>query len=201
MGFGSMTGLEVLIPFVLLVLMGVGFSLVPGVPGPPFAAGAVMLIPFFPPGGVVDRLTWWVAGATAFAGLMVTVIDICSPWLAKLYEGALGKSSRQAAIGSIVGLVVGLMVSTAAGCAGIAVPIVAAVPIPLVLITPFVGACIGELLYTPTVVETDNQRWQRVFQSALVQWLGLLTTVFLKVGYCLLVLPIGGWLIYRLWAA
>jgi uncharacterized protein YqgC (DUF456 family) len=189
----------VTIPFILLVLIGIGFSLVPGVPGPPFAAAGVMLIPLFPPTGAADRTTWIIAGATALAGLVVMVIDICAPLLAKFFEGALGKSSRKAGVGSVVGLVVGIMASTVAGCTGIAVPIAAVIPIPLVLITPFIGACIGEMIEEAPKPETETQRWQRVFMSGLVQWLGLMTTVFLKVGYCLLVLPIGGVLIYRLW--
>ncbi len=190
----------VTIPFILLVLIGIGFSLVPGVPGPPFAAAGILLIPLMPPAGTADRLSWIVAGAVALLGLIVTVIDLCSPWLAKLFEGALGKSSRKAGVGSVVGLIVGIMGSTAAGCAGVAVPVAAAIPIPLVLITPFVGACIGELIEEVPASETETERWQRVLLSGLVQWLGLLTTVFLKVGYCLCVLPIGGVMIWRLWA-
>ena len=131
--------------FVVLVILAVGFSFMPVLPGPPFAITAIMLIPFWPDmAPSVDQTTWWVAGTVAALGLIITVIDFASPYLAKLYEGVLGKSSRRAAIGSAVGLFTGVVLSFVSACSGVAIPVLAALPIPLVLITPLFGAMAGE---------------------------------------------------------
>ena len=110
-----------------------------------------------------------------------------------------GKSSRRAAIGSAVGLFVGVLLSLVTGCSGVAIPILAALPLPLVLITPFFGALAGEATVVGPPGETGRERTQRLVRSAFVQWLGLLTTIVLKAGYCMLVLPVGCWLIARAW--
>jgi len=181
-------------------LMGVMFSVLPVLPGPPFAVVAILVIPLWPAMAPhTDDLTWWVAGTVAALGLVITIIDLASPWLAKLYEGALGKSSRGAAIGSVTGLMVGLMLSIVTGCFGVAIPFLAALPVPLMLVTPFVGALIGESMVAAPEGEQKAERSSRIVRSAFVQWLGLLTTIVLKAGYCLLVMPIGLWLIARSW--
>lgn len=186
--------------FLGLVCLGVTFSLAPVLPGPPFAILAILLIPFWPEHtGAVDETTWWVSIAVAIAGVVITVIDFAAPWLAKIFEGMVGESSRPAAIGSFVGLFVGVMVSILMGCFGITIPFLAALPIPLMLITPFFGALIGEMTVAGPPGETGQQRNQRLFRSAFVQWMGLLTTIILKVVYCLVVAPIGVWLIWRNW--
>ena len=70
--------------FVVLVILAVGFSFMPVLPGPPFAIAAIMLIPFWPDmAPSVDQTTWWVAGTVAALGLIITVIDFASPYLAK----------------------------------------------------------------------------------------------------------------------
>jgi uncharacterized protein YqgC (DUF456 family) len=186
--------------FVILVLMGVGFSFIPVLPGPPFAILGIMLIPLWPElAGRVDDLSWWVAGSLAMLGLVITVVDIASPYLAKLYEGVLGKSSRPAAIGAAVGLFLGVVLSLISACSGVAIPVLAALPLPLVLITPFVGAMAGEASVTGPMAESPKARMGRIVRSAFVQWLGLLTTILLKAGYCMLVLPVGVWMIIRMW--
>ena len=186
--------------FVILVLMGVGFSFMPVLPGPPFAILGIMLIPLWPElAGRVDDLSWWVAGSLAMLGLVITVVDIASPYLAKLYEGVLGKSSRPAAIGSAVGLFLGVVLSLVSACSGVAIPVLAALPLPLVLVTPFLGAMAGEASVNGPTTESSKARMSRIVRSAFVQWLGLLTTILLKAGYCMLVLPVGVWLIIRMW--
>ena len=186
--------------FVVLVILAVGFSFMPVLPGPPFAITAIMLIPFWPDmAPSVDQTTWWVAGTVAALGLIITVIDFASPYLAKLYEGVLGKSSRRAAIGSAVGLFTGVVLSFVSACSGVAIPVLAALPIPLVLITPFFGAMAGEASGRGPAGESSKARMNRILRSAFVQWLGLLTTIVLKAGYCIMVLPIGVWLIARAW--
>ena len=172
-----------LVLFVILVILAVIFSCMPVLPGPPFAVLGVMLIPFWPDMAArVDSLTWWVSGSLAVLGLLITVIDIASPYLAKLYEG-----------------VMGVMLSFLSACFGVAVPVLAALPIPLVLVTPFLGALVGESIHTIDVKETSQERSSRIFRSAFVQWLGLLTTIVLKAGYSLMVLPVGVWLSARAW--
>ena len=191
-----------LLLFVFLLLVGIGitFSFMPVLPGPPFVILALLLIPFWPEhAGPVDGLTWWVALSMAGLGLVITIIDFAAPWLAKMFEGVLGESSRPAAIGSFVGLIFGIMMSIAMACLGITIPFLAALPIPLMLITPFFGALLGEMTVSPPVEETASERSQRLVRSAFVQWLGLLTTIMLKVVYGLVAVPVGVWLIWRNW--
>ncbi len=186
--------------FLGLVCLGVTFSFVPVLPGPPFAILAMMIIPFWPDQpSAVDDTTWWVSIAMAAVGVVITVIDFAAPWLAKIFEGVLGESSRAAAVGSFVGLFVGIMMSILTACFGVTIPLLAALPIPLMLITPFLGALVGELSVSGPLGETPAERSQRVVRSAFVQWLGLLTTIMLKAVYCLSVAPIGVWLIWRQW--
>ena len=186
--------------FLCLVCIGITFSFMPVLPGPPFVIVAMLLIPFWPKHTApVDDLTWWVALAMAGLGLIITIIDFAAPWLAKMFEGALGESSRAAAIGSFVGLMVGIMMSIAMGCLGITIPILAALPLPLMLITPFFGALIGETMVAGPEGESTSERSERLVRSAFVQWLGLLTTIMLKVVYGLIALPLGIWLIWRNW--
>ena len=190
-----------LIVFALLTITAVLFSFMPVLPGPPFAITAVMLIPLWPDlPSAPDDLTWWVAGSVGVMGLVITVIDLAAPWLARIFEGVLGRSSRSAAIGSVVGLFVGVMLSIASGCFGVAIPVLAALPVPLMLVTPFLGALVGESMADNPPGELAKDRTNRIFRSALVQWLGLLTTIVLKVAYCILVMPIGFWLIVRNWS-
>lgn len=191
--------IELLIVFLLLAILGTLFSVMPVLPGPPFAIAAILLVPLWPGLASVDSLTWWIAGTLAAVGFVITVIDLAAPWLAKLFEGTLGKSSRQAAIGSVVGLFFGVVLSVASGCFGIAIPVLAALPVPLMLVTPFFGALVGESFAPTPEGEQPKDRSGRMFRSAFVQWLGLLTTIVLKVGYCLVVMPIGIWLIVRNW--
>jgi uncharacterized protein YqgC (DUF456 family) len=192
---------ELLIVFSLLAIMGVLFSTLPVLPGPPFAIAAIMVVPLWPgQPQTVDNLTWVVSASVCALGLLITIIDFAAPWLAKMFEGTLGKSSRAAAIGSIVGLVVGIILSVASGCFGLVIPALAALPVPLILVTPFFGAVLGESFAEPPDGELQHERSGRVFRSAFVQWLGLLTTIVLKVGYALFVMPVGIWLIIRNWA-
>lgn len=192
---------ELLIVFSLLAIMGVLFSTVPVFPGPPFAIAAIMVVPLWPgQPQTVDQLTWAVSASVAVLGLLITVIDFASPWLAKMFEGTLGKSSRSAAIGSIVGLFIGLILSVASGCFGVVIPALATLPIPLILVTPFFGAVLGESFAPTPDGELHHERSGRILRSAFVQWLGLLTTIVLKVGYALFVMPVGIWLIIRNWA-
>ena len=186
--------------FLGLVCLGVIFSFVPVLPGPPFAIFAIMVIPFWPdqPSAVEDT-TWWISLAVAAVGVVITVIDFAAPWLAKIFETALGESSRAAAIGSFVGLFVGIMMSILTACFGVTLPFLAALPVPLMLITPFVGAVLGEMTVAGPATERPADRSQRIIRSAFVQWLGLLTTIMLKAVYCLCVAPIGVWLIWRQW--
>ncbi len=185
--------------FLVLVMLAVTFSVVPVLPGPPFAVAAMILIPTWPWHGLVaDDFTWWVAIGTAVLGVIITIIDFASPVLAKLFEGVLGKSSRAAAFGSVFGLFGGLVLSVLAGCFGIAAPFLAALPVPIMMVTPFIGAMIGEYFNTVEALETGKETLARCAKSAFVQWLGLLTTIMLKAGYCLLTIPIGVWLIIRM---
>ena len=184
-----------LVAFVTLCIMAVVFSLMPVLPGPPFAMIAIMMIPFWPDLAVEpDQVMWWVSASMAVLGLVITIIDIAAPYLAKLYEGVL-QERRRAAIGSAVGLLLSLL-SLISACSGVAIPVLAALPLPLVLVTPFFGALAGEATVTGPPGELGRDRTRRL--SALPRSVVGPADHHRTEGRILhAVLPVGYWLIAR----
>jgi len=107
---------------ILLLLGGIAGCVLPLIPGPPLSFTALMLLHFTPGYGFSNRFLLIWAGIT----VIVTLIDYWVPvWGAKKFG-----ASRPGIRGSIIGLVIGLIFFPPFG----------------IIIGPFAGAVIGELL-------------------------------------------------------
>ena len=112
----------VILAFILLVF-GILGAVVPMLPGPPLSFIGLLLMHWSGYGEFSSTFLWVWAGVTA----AVTVMDYFLPSLmAKQFGG-----SRAAAIGSFVGLVIGIFVFPPYG----------------MILGPFFGALVGELMH------------------------------------------------------
>ena len=106
----------------LFLLAGFFGSIVPALPGPPLSYAGLLLLQLSGHGGFSPAFLWAWAAVTA----AVTIMDNILPaWMTKRLGG-----SRMAVIGSVVGLVIGMVFFAPAG----------------LLAGPFLGALAGELL-------------------------------------------------------
>jgi uncharacterized protein YqgC (DUF456 family) len=89
----------IILAFVLLVI-GIAGAVVPALPGPPLSFIGLLLVQWSGYGGFTSEFLWVWAGITVF----ITVMDYILPsLLARRFCG-----SRSAAIGSFIGLVIGI---------------------------------------------------------------------------------------------
>ncbi len=119
-----MTWLQVLglVVVLLVMLVGVAGSILPGIPGPPLVLGAA----------VVHRLCFGEAGASVLVlGLLValTLLSLSLDYLATVYGARKMGATKLGVIGAAVGVVVGLFFG-----------------FPGVLAGPFIGAMAFEML-------------------------------------------------------
>lgn len=106
----------------LLIIAGFSGSVLPGLPGPPFAWAAVLLLHYT----AYAEYSWFFLGATGLVMAVITLLDYYIPvWGTKKFGG-----TRSGIVGSTVGLIVGIFVFPPIG----------------IIIGPFVGAFIGELI-------------------------------------------------------
>jgi uncharacterized protein YqgC (DUF456 family) len=140
----------IIFAFVLL-LAGLAGSVLPVLPGPPLSWLGVVVFHFSGYGNFSWTFHLWM-----FAGmLIVTVLDYLIPiWGTKKFGG-----SRAGAIGSGIGLLVGLFFGPVGVIAG-----------------PFLGALIFELI-------NDSTNPNKAFKSALGSFVGFLAGTGLKLLY------------------
>ena len=106
----------------LLLLLGLLGSVVPALPGPPLGYVGLLLLQWSGYGGFSSAFLWLWAGIT----IAVTLMDNFLPaWLTKRFGG-----SRMAVIGSVLGLIAGMLFFAPTG----------------LIIGPFLGALAGELI-------------------------------------------------------
>ena len=106
----------------LLLLVGLLGSVVPAIPGPPLGYVGLLLLQWSGYGGFGSAFLWLWAGIT----VVVTVMDNFLPaFMTKRFGG-----SRLAVIGSVLGLLAGMLFFAPIG----------------ILIGPFLGALAGELI-------------------------------------------------------
>lgn len=146
-----MTGLEILA--IILALVGIVGSIVPGLPGPPLSWLGMLLVFFAKsagPGGEPMTTTYlfvWLAIVT-----VVTVVDYILPaWMTRLTGG-----HKPASVGAIVGLFAGMFIP----------------PVGMIL-----GSLLGAFLAELFVV--DNGVWN-AFKASLGAFLGFILTTGLK---------------------
>lgn len=106
---------------------------------------------------------YWVLGITLLLTVIITVLDYIIPAKGTKKFGG----SSYGVWGTNIGLVVGILA-----------------PIPFgVIIGPFVGALIGEMLY-------DSKNHQRAFKAATGSLLGFLASSFINFMFCMIYLGI-----------
>jgi len=106
----------------LFLLAGLLGSIVPALPGPPLSYAGLLLLQWSGHGGFSPAFLWVWAAIT----IAVTVMDNILPaWMTKRFGG-----SRMAVIGSVMGLVIGMIFFAPIG----------------LLVGSFLGALAGELL-------------------------------------------------------
>lgn len=140
-------------------IVGILGSILPALPGPPFSyIGLLLLLPC--DGADISSTTLWVTGILL---AVVTVLDYIAPvWLTNLSGGG-----KQATRGSLAGLIAGLFFFPPWG----------------LIIGPFVGAFIGELM--------EGSSKGKALKVALMSFVGFLLTTGMKVIY-------GGVLLYMI---
>jgi uncharacterized protein YqgC (DUF456 family) len=116
----------------LLLLTGLLGSVVPALPGPPLSYVGLLLLQWSGYAGFSSTFLWvW-----AFITIAVTVIDNFLPaWMTKRFGG-----SRMAVIGSVIGLIIGMIFFP---------------PVGLIL-GPFLGALAGELINNQIKVKRNE---------------------------------------------
>ncbi len=143
---------------ILLVLVGLVGSIVPGIAGPPFSFLGVLALSFVEG---VNRSTEFLV-VMGILGAIIFVLDYVVPvWGTKTLGG-----TKAGTRGSTIGLILGLLVT-----------IVFPIGFIAVLLGPFVGAYIGE----KTAGADDHLAWRSAFGS----FLGFLAGTFIKVVYAI----------------
>ncbi|OXB02866.1 hypothetical protein B0A75_01220 [Flavobacterium oncorhynchi] len=106
---------------------------------------------------------YWVLGITLLLTVIITVLDYIIPAKGTKKFGG----SSYGVWGTNIGLVVGILA-----------------PIPFgVIVGPFVGALVGEMLY-------DSKNHQRAFKAATGSLLGFLASSFINFMFCMIYLGI-----------
>lgn len=146
-----MTGLEIFA--IILALVGIVGSIVPGLPGPPLSWIGMLLVYFAKsvgPSGAPMTTTYlfvWLAIVS-----VITVVDYLLPaWMTRLTGG-----HKAASVGAIVGLFAGLLV-------------------------PPVGMILGSLLgaFVAELFVADNGVWN-AFKASIGAFLGFILTTGMK---------------------
>jgi len=209
---------------VLLVLLsaacvmgGLIFSVLPGIPGPPFSALSPLLALFgLQAGGFpVSTTLWIVAVLFAALGALVTVADLLAPLAGKL----LGGTSRGAVIGSYYGLGLAMLFSLHLGgvsgagslfTLGLSLVLGGGISVVLLIMGPLLGGFVGELASSPVRKKNAMVPYgmgpmvKHAARAGIAQCLGLLLTTTTKfaygVGAALACTGLVAWALYQGWA-
>lgn len=153
----------------ILIIGGLIGSFLPVLPGPTLSW--IGLLCFYFTKGI--PFNYWVLSITLLATITVTILDYIIPAQGTKKLGG----SNYGVWGTNIGLVLGIFV-----------------PIPLaVLICPFVGAFIGEIIY-------NSKDSKRALKAALGSFIGFLASTFIKFVVCIIFLWIYIREIYLHWS-
>jgi uncharacterized protein len=142
---------------VLLLLVGIAFSILPPLPGPPIAWGALLLLRWHP--GADEPAQGWTAWLLLWLAVAVasTFMDnVLSVWGTKLSGG-----SKAGTWGAFIGLIIGLIFLGPFG----------------IIIGPFAGAFLAEV--------SQGQSAGIALRSGLGSLAGLVAGTLLKLGISL----------------
>jgi uncharacterized protein YqgC (DUF456 family) len=143
---------------ILLVLVGIVGSVVPGLAGPPFSWAGLLLIHL---SSAADFSTAFLVGTAAIA-VIITILDYIVPsWSTKRHGG-----SKAGVTGCNIGLVISI-VGLPFGPTGLIG----------VIFWPFAGAFVGELI--------SGKQSREALKAAWGAFLGFLTGTGLKLAYAI----------------
>lgn len=145
-----MEDLIIKILFAGAMLLGVAGSILPVLPGAPLAFGSLLLARIFN----FSELSWWVIGLFGVLTIIGIILDYTVPIATTKKMGG----SKYGIWGLIIGFIIGLLFSPFGFIS--------------ILIAPFLGALIGELIY-------DRHNHKRAVKAAT----GSLVGYFLTSGY------------------
>jgi uncharacterized protein len=142
----------------LLVLGGLAGAFVPVLPGPPLVFLGLWLAAWL---GGFERVSGYTVAFLAFLAALAVLLDVVAGALGAKRVGA----SRLAALGAVMGAVVGLFFG-----------------LPGLLLGPFAGAVIGELLARGGMLKAAN--------VGMATWAGLVFGAFAKLFLSLLMVGV-----------
>lgn len=133
----------------ILLLIGLIGTVLPVLPGPPIAWAGLLAAHF----SVYSQIQVWILVITGIAAIIVTIMDNVFPSLMTKKAGG----SKAASWGCTIGLIIGIFLT----------------PI-FILIGPFLGALIGELIH-------DSSDTKKAFKAALGAFTGFLLGTGIKI--------------------
>ncbi len=139
--------------FAILMLVGVAGAILPVLPGAPLAFGSLLLAKILN----FSELSWWIIGLFGILTIVGIILDYTVPIATTKKMGG----SKYGIWGLVVGFVIGIIFSPFGFVS--------------IIIAPFLGALIGELIY-------DRQNHRRAVKAAA----GSLIGYFLTSGYGIL---------------
>lgn len=124
--------------FLVIMIVGILGAVIPVLPGAPLTFGALILAKILH----YSEINWWIIGVFGFLTVLGIVLDYLIPIVATRKMGG----SKYGIWGMIIGVIIGIIFS----------------PFGFVslIISPFLGAFIGELIY-------DYKNHKRAFKAAL----------------------------------
>lgn len=144
---------------IILLVIGLVSCILPPLPGPPIAYGALALAYF----GLekTNNLPLWLLVVYAVIIIIVSIIDYLIPvWSTKKFGG-----TKAGIRGCFIGIVVGVIFSPFGGIS--------------IVICPFLGAIIGELI--------DGQKFSTAIKSGIGSFVGFLLTSGIKIIVVLMI--------------
>lgn len=145
---------------VILILVGFAGSVLPALPGAPFAALAIILVHF-----TLHPYPWYIIAIVIFLTLAISIVDYVVPvWGTKKYGG-----SKQGIRGSTVGLIIGALISFMTGGLGIIA----------LFAGPFLGAYVGEIYFAKADKKTALRSAWGSLVGFMAGTIGKLLVVFI----------------------
>ncbi len=139
--------------FAILMLVGVAGAILPVLPGAPLAFGSLLLAKTLN----FSELSWWIIGLFGILTIVGIILDYTVPIATTKKMGG----SKYGIWGLVIGFIIGIIFSPFGFVS--------------IIIAPFLGALIGELMY-------DQNNHKRAFKAATGSVLGY----FLTSGYGIL---------------
>lgn len=149
---------------IAIVLIGLIGCIVPVVPGPPISFIGVVVAYFVS----YTDISWVTLLILGIIMVIVTVVDFIVPSIATKEIGGTKWGSRGCAIGMLACLFTGQWWA--------------------ILISPFIGAFVGELLYLYKNEEPIKGNLKHLFKTALGAFLGVMCGIIIKLAYSCFVL-------------